>query len=140
MNLFGLLVPAKWQHHSKLKKFMNIYENLLRKMPVVILPKKFESSMEVRFVVSINQFSTFDERIGSVSGSNCKELAQQPDIDGFLVGGLYMKTNSIIVYLDFFPRCFAQTGIRTDLQITSKLGEELTFLLELNLSLSYARH
>lgn len=25
---------------------------------------------------------------GSVSGANCKELAQQPDIDGFLVGGM----------------------------------------------------
>ena len=23
-----------------------------------------------------------------MSGSNCKELAKQPDIDGFLVGGL----------------------------------------------------
>ncbi|CAF1678711.1 unnamed protein product, partial [Adineta ricciae] len=28
---------------------------------------------------------------GSVSGSNCKELAQQPDIDGFLVGGASLK-------------------------------------------------
>lgn len=28
---------------------------------------------------------------GSVKGSNCKELAQQPDIDGFLVGGASLK-------------------------------------------------
>lgn len=28
---------------------------------------------------------------GSVSGGNCKELAQQPDIDGFLVGGASLK-------------------------------------------------
>ncbi|UJR22768.1 hypothetical protein I4U23_025800 [Adineta vaga] len=28
---------------------------------------------------------------GSVSGSNCKELAQQGDIDGFLVGGASLK-------------------------------------------------
>jgi len=28
---------------------------------------------------------------GSVSGANCKELAQQPDIDGFLVGGASLK-------------------------------------------------
>jgi len=28
---------------------------------------------------------------GSVSGSNCKELAQQADIDGFLVGGASLK-------------------------------------------------
>ncbi len=26
--------------------------------------------------------------VGSINGSNCQELAQQPDIDGFLVGGL----------------------------------------------------
>lgn len=28
---------------------------------------------------------------GSVTGSNCKELAQKPDIDGFLVGGASLK-------------------------------------------------
>ncbi|KZV14262.1 triosephosphate isomerase, partial [Dorcoceras hygrometricum] len=28
---------------------------------------------------------------GSVSGSNCKELVSQPDVDGFLVGGASLK-------------------------------------------------
>ena len=28
---------------------------------------------------------------GSVAAKNCKELAQQPDIDGFLVGGASLK-------------------------------------------------
>lgn len=28
---------------------------------------------------------------GSVAGKNCKELAKQPDIDGFLVGGASLK-------------------------------------------------
>jgi triosephosphate isomerase len=28
---------------------------------------------------------------GSVSGKNCKELAKQADIDGFLVGGASLK-------------------------------------------------
>ena len=28
---------------------------------------------------------------GSVSGANCKELAAQPDVDGFLVGGASLK-------------------------------------------------
>lgn len=28
---------------------------------------------------------------GSVSEKNCKELAKQPDIDGFLVGGASLK-------------------------------------------------
>lgn len=30
-------------------------------------------------------------RAGSVSGANCKELAGQPDVDGFLVGGASLK-------------------------------------------------
>ncbi|KAG2723750.1 hypothetical protein I3760_02G183900 [Carya illinoinensis] len=28
---------------------------------------------------------------GSVNGANCKELAAQPDVDGFLVGGSFSK-------------------------------------------------
>lgn len=28
---------------------------------------------------------------GSVNGANCKELAAQPDVDGFLVGGSSLK-------------------------------------------------
>ena len=28
---------------------------------------------------------------GSVAAKNCKELASQPDIDGFLVGGASLK-------------------------------------------------
>jgi len=29
--------------------------------------------------------------LGSVTGSNCKELASQHDVDGFLVGGASLK-------------------------------------------------
>ncbi|GFZ14916.1 triosephosphate isomerase [Actinidia rufa] len=32
---------------------------------------------------------------GSVSGANCKELATQPDVDGFLVGGASLKPEFI---------------------------------------------
>ncbi|TRO77491.1 triose-phosphate isomerase, partial [Glycocaulis profundi] len=32
---------------------------------------------------------------GSVSGSNCKELGGQPDVDGFLVGGASLKPEFI---------------------------------------------
>lgn len=32
---------------------------------------------------------------GSVSASNCKELAQKPDIDGFLVGGASLKPDFV---------------------------------------------
>ncbi|KZV35724.1 triosephosphate isomerase, cytosolic-like, partial [Dorcoceras hygrometricum] len=32
---------------------------------------------------------------GSVSGSNCKELGSQPDVDGFLVGGASLKPEFI---------------------------------------------
>lgn len=32
---------------------------------------------------------------GSVNGANCKELAGQPDVDGFLVGGASLKLEFI---------------------------------------------
>ncbi|WP_411024280.1 triose-phosphate isomerase, partial [Salmonella sp. s58953] len=32
---------------------------------------------------------------GSVNGANCKELAGQPDVDGFLVGGASLKPEFI---------------------------------------------
>ena len=32
---------------------------------------------------------------GSVTGSNCRELGAQPDIDGFLVGGASLKKDFI---------------------------------------------
>ena len=62
---------------------------------MMISRKKFESSMAVRFVESFELISNFYWRIGSVSGANCKELAQQADIDGFLVGGMKRKTENI---------------------------------------------
>ena len=34
---------------------------------------------------------------GSVSADNCKELAKQPDIDGFLVGGASLKPDFITI-------------------------------------------
>lgn len=33
--------------------------------------------------------------IGSVNGGNCKELAREGDIDGFLVGGASLKAEFI---------------------------------------------
>lgn len=36
---------------------------------------------------------------GSVNGGNSKELASQPDVDGFLVGGASLKVNFLIVIL-----------------------------------------
>jgi len=33
---------------------------------------------------------------GSVSADNCKELAKQADIDGFLVGGASLKPDQFI--------------------------------------------
>nr|CAD1839737.1 unnamed protein product [Ananas comosus var. bracteatus] len=32
---------------------------------------------------------------GSVTGGNCKELAAQPDVDGFLVGGASLKAEFV---------------------------------------------
>jgi len=34
---------------------------------------------------------------GSVSADNCKELAKQQDIDGFLVGGASLKPDFITI-------------------------------------------
>lgn len=34
---------------------------------------------------------------GSVTGANCKELAAQPDIDGFLVGGASLKPEFVSI-------------------------------------------
>lgn len=34
---------------------------------------------------------------GSVTGANCKELAAQPDIDGFLVGGASLKPEFVTI-------------------------------------------
>ena len=37
--------------------------------------------------------------LGSVNGANCKELAGQPDVDGFLVGGASLKVTCSLVFL-----------------------------------------
>ena len=37
--------------------------------------------------------------LGSVNGANCKELAVQPDVDGFLVGGASLKVT--VIFLSF---------------------------------------
>lgn len=34
---------------------------------------------------------------GSVNGNNCNELAQQPDVDGFLVGGASLKPEFTVI-------------------------------------------
>ena len=53
-----------------------LYKNIVSSLPVVIIA-------------------------GSVNGANCKELAAQPDVDGFLVGGASLK-----VYFSFFVSVF----------------------------------
>lgn len=37
-----------------------------------------------------------------MSGSNCKELAGQPDVDGFLVGGASLKVTIAFILLTLF--------------------------------------
>lgn len=39
----------------------------------------------------VNRFHIWVFLAGSVNGGNCKELAAQPDVDGFLVGGASLK-------------------------------------------------
>lgn len=36
---------------------------------------------------------------GSVNGGNCKELAAQPDVDGFLVGGASLKVIMAFLFI-----------------------------------------
>lgn len=43
---------------------------------------------------------------GSVNGGNCKELAAQADVDGFLVGGASLKVNS------FYPVVLVVVGFK----------------------------
>ncbi|KAL2508372.1 Triosephosphate isomerase [Forsythia ovata] len=38
---------------------------------------------------------------GSVNGANCKELAAQPDVDGFLVGGASLKPVKVPAIIDY---------------------------------------
>lgn len=40
--------------------------------------------------------------VGSVNGANCKELAAQADVDGFLVGGASLKVCRLYVCGDSF--------------------------------------
>lgn len=40
---------------------------------------------------------------GSVNGTNCRELAKQPDIDGFLVGGASLKPEFIDIINSVWP-------------------------------------
>ena len=39
---------------------------------------------------------------GSVNGANCKELAGQPDLDGFLVGGASLKVDITFSFFVWF--------------------------------------
>ena len=41
---------------------------------------------------------------GSVNGANCKELAAQADVDGFLVGGASLK---VMISLEFLLHFFS---------------------------------
>lgn len=41
--------------------------------------------------------------LGSVTAANCKELAAQPDVDGFLVGGASLKVMMLLLSLSPSP-------------------------------------
>lgn len=43
---------------------------------------------------------------GSVNGANCKELAAQPDVDGFLVGGASLKVIMALLYVFILLQLF----------------------------------
>jgi hypothetical protein len=65
MNLYGLLVPVKLQHLSKLKKFTNIYEKLSKKMLLLTSRNKSVLSTEVTIfcgIIQINISLRFNNR------------------------------------------------------------------------------
>jgi hypothetical protein len=65
MNLYGLLVPVKLQHLNKLKKFMNIYEKLSKKMLLLTSRNKSVLSTEVTIfcrIIQINISLRFNNR------------------------------------------------------------------------------
>lgn len=64
--------PHAWQVHAYLRKVLT--ERLGR-----------EQAESVRIIYG-----------GSVNDGNCNELATQPDIDGFLVGGASLKAASFL--------------------------------------------
>lgn len=43
------------------------------------------------FLLLVSPSNSLTPLPGSVSGANCKELASQADVDGFLVGGASLK-------------------------------------------------
>lgn len=49
---------------------------------------------------------------GSVNGANCKELAGQPDVDGFLVGGASLKVSNSCSLNKYDLVCFVTLIIR----------------------------
>jgi hypothetical protein len=48
---------------------------------------------------------------GSVNGGNCKELAAQPDVDGFLVGGASLKVSFLNVYTEIQVLFFTKQNV-----------------------------
>lgn len=79
--------------HEHLRKFIekNANGDIAKKIRIIYGGKICDRQSQKRL---------FDSLPGSVSGANCKELAQQPDIDGFLVGGL----NSTLLLFDSIHR------------------------------------
>ena len=57
---------------------------------------------------------------GSVNGGNCKELAAQPDVDGFLVGGASLKVifpPIILAVVGFLPVSYTHLTLPTILLV-----------------------
>lgn len=54
------------------------------------------------FTLFLNAFAI----AGSVTAANCKELAGQPDVDGFLVGGASLKVTEIVSFFSPLPLGF----------------------------------
>ena len=67
-----------------------------RSLKLLTTPATFKHVLCIYDYIVISAFDvTLYFITGSVTSENCKELATQPDVDGFLVGGASLKPEFI---------------------------------------------
>ncbi|RZC91113.1 hypothetical protein C5167_026841 [Papaver somniferum] len=92
MNLCGLLEPGRLQLLLKLRKNVLLFDFYFNMTPSNI--KEVHKELREWLAKNVSAEVAATTRIiygGSVTGASCNELAGQPDVDGFLVGGASLK-------------------------------------------------
>lgn len=94
------------QVHSALRKWIleNVGADVAESIRIIYGGMTIQMSQLVFHLQSFYMYvHTVMLVTGSVNGTNCRELAAQPDVDGFLVGGASLKVlfSSKLVFCDF---------------------------------------